>query len=754
MPNLPLLIFPQPAVANRRDKFGRASEVIRPTPQRQVTRLESKLSAIEGYFTRRSVQLRSNLAGAEPEDVLILETVGAVENFVRAINRIPGLDWLGEFNVDNITPDDEFYKDEEHREDLLSGRLYLIMSNQLGLQQLLRLFQVFKTNPDNPDFKWGLGRWRDIFSQLKEIRPWGPDDRLRDTGLLDDWQERVQYGQEIVPFEIELWFRSNPAKRTEAVNKVTSHILELHGEVISQSVIEPIRYHALIGNIPIRNLARPIELRETTLLRSSEIMLLRPVGQASVTIPEEDSTPGFPSPTSPLPEAKPPVVALFDGLPLENHLWLNGRLTVDDVEDWASDTLAEERIHGTAMASLILHGELDKNEPPLTRPLYVRPIMKPNPRDFNQPREESIPDNELPTDIVHRSVRRLYENINGEDPVAPSVKIINLSVCERNRQFYQYPSSWARVIDYLSWYYNVLFIISAGNHLDDLQLETPIPQLTVLIANQTQVGQQVLKAVNNEARNRRLCVPAESLNALTVGALHADSSNVALNQNILDPFQNYQCVSPFSAQGTGFRRSVKPDILIPGGRQTYRDNIIGQNGKVVLTSLKHVSPPGQRVASPSKRAGITDATIHTRGTSNSAALTTRLAAQLYDLISDLRNQPNGNLLVEQFVPTLIKALVVHGSSWGIAGQTVSNLLQTNDKDKLTRLLGYGAVDQTRLFDCTAERATIIGCGAILDGQAHRYSIPLPYSLSGVRVRRKLTVTLAWLSPVNPGVGWI
>lgn len=748
MPNLPLLIFPQPTVANRRDKFGRASEVTHPTPQRQISLLEPKLLAIERYFAQRTAQLRRNLAGVEPEDVLVLETIGAVDDFVRAINRIPGLDWLGEFNVDNIPPDEEFYKDEEHRKDLLSGRLYLIMSNQQGLQQLLVLFQTFKANPDHPMFRWGQGRWRHIFSQLKDIRPWGPDDRLRDTGFFEDWQERLEYGQETVPVEIELWFRANATKRIEATRTVTNRIRELRGDVAAEAIVEPIRYHSLIGKIPIRALGNATDLPKTTLLGSSEIMLLRPVGQASATLPEEDSTPGFPNPTSPLPEVKSPIVALLDGLPLENHLWLSGRLTVDDVEDWASDTPAEGRVHGTAMASLILHGELDSNGTSLTRLLYVRPIMKPNAQDFRRPREESIPDNVLPTDIVHRAVRRLYENIEGEGPVAQDVKIVNLSVCERNRQFYQYPSPWARVIDYLSWHYNILFLISAGNHLGDLKLETPIPQLSALMADHDQLGQQVLKAVNNDARNRRLCVPAEAINALTVGALHTDASTAPLNQNIIDPFQNHHCVSPFSAQGTGFRRSVKPDILMPGGRQTYRDNIIGHSGKVVLTSLGHVRPPGQRVASPSKQLGTTDATIHTRGTSNAAALATRLAAQLYDLIIVLRAQPNGNLLVDHCVPTLIKALIVHGSSWGMPGQTIRNLLQTNEKDKLTRLLGYGPVDETRLFDCTEERATIIGSGLIYDGQAHRYSIPLPFSLSRRKIKRKLTVTLAWLSPVN------
>jgi hypothetical protein len=45
----------------------------------------------------------------------------------------------------------------------------------------------------------------------------------------------------------------------------------------------------------------------------------------------------------PLPrEDQPPVVAVLDGMPMENHPLLDGRLIVDDPEGWALPTLARE----------------------------------------------------------------------------------------------------------------------------------------------------------------------------------------------------------------------------------------------------------------------------------------------------------------------------------------------------------------------------------------------------------------------------
>lgn len=43
-----------------------------------------------------------------------------------------------------------------------------------------------------------------------------------------------------------------------------------------------------------------------------------------------------------------------------------------------------------------------------------------------------------------------------------------------------------------------------------------------------------------------------------------------------------------------------------------------------------------------------------------------------------------------------------------------------------------------------------GSDTLVDGGAHTYSLPLPPSLSGQAVLRKVVITLAWLSPVTPG----
>jgi hypothetical protein len=67
----------------------------------------------------------------------------------------------------------------------------------------------------------------------------------------------------------------------------------------------------------------------------------------------------------------------------------------------------------------------------------------------------------------------------------------------------------------------------------------------------------------------------------------------------------------------------------------------------------------------------------------------------------------------------------------------------------TRFLGYGEVIPERAMFCTDERVSALGWSSIKPDQGHVFHLPLPPALSATRVRRRLTVTLAWLTPGNP-----
>jgi hypothetical protein len=169
----------------------------------------------------------------------------------------------------------------------------------------------------------------------------------------------------------------------------------------------------------------------------------------------------------------------WDGLPLQSHRALAGRLSVDDPDDFGADYEAQFRLHGTAMASLIIWGDLHSPGEPIPQPLYVRPIMQP----FSQPGWDGLPPEErvreglLIVDLIHRAVRRMFEGDGGEPATAPDVAVINLSIGIADRPFDGTMSPLARLLDWLSWKYSVLFLVSAGNHGRPIALGRPWSEL-------------------------------------------------------------------------------------------------------------------------------------------------------------------------------------------------------------------------------------------------------------------------------------
>jgi hypothetical protein len=137
------------------------------------------------------------------------------------VRNIDGLEWLGEIEEEDIPPDDDFFvadREGAPREGkMLRGRAFLIFTNQQALQQLLSLWDTWKAGNALPR---GLGKWADVFAQLRDVRPWGVQDRLIETGILDDWRERVAHNNEVIPCEIELWFRNDPRRRRSARDRV------------------------------------------------------------------------------------------------------------------------------------------------------------------------------------------------------------------------------------------------------------------------------------------------------------------------------------------------------------------------------------------------------------------------------------------------------------------------------------------------------------------------------------------------------
>lgn len=750
MPERPLLILPSPGEPLPRQKSGGGGGQFQsPSAERQAERLSPLFQRLQQALEERRARLQMEARDVVPEEVVVLETVGTVDKFVRAVEAIPGMEWLAEIEAEEIPPDDDFFalsSDGEARTDkALRGRVFMIFTNQDALRQMVWLWERWLSNKELPR---NLGRWKALFQQLRDVRHWGVRDRLQETGILEDWRERVEHGQESVPCEIELWYRRSPKQRGTSRDRIVGFVEGMAGQIIAEVDVEEIAYHALLVRLPVIQIHPLLESIESDidLVQCEQIQFFRATGQMSTSLADELQD----QDQEALPEEPPagsPVVALFDGLPLQAHRRLSGRLVVDDPDDFETDSPAVTRRHGTAMASLILHGDLAAGERPLQRRLYVRPILRPDPRDWRN-HTEAVPEGTLVVDLVHRAVRRLFEGDGGEAPAAPHVSIVNLSIGIRDRPFDQALSPLARLLDWLAWRYKVLFVVSAGNYDGEIALP-PAHQPGLPLLGGTQ-QEQVIRSVAADTRNRRLLSPAEAVNALTVASIHEDASTEPPPPGRSDPYTVAGLPSPINAQGMGYRRGIKPDMLAAGGRIVVRRALAAGTTLEIYYGTR---PPGQLAASPGANPGDRGAVRHSRGTSNATALVSRACGLLYDVIDELRQEPGGEI-VDSFPRAVwLKALVAHGAEWGEAGSILTRILkhQNNSrqfKEYVTRLLGYGAIDVNRVQECTARRVTALGGGALGEDESHIHRFPLPPSLSGQHGHRRLTITLAWLSPVN------
>ena len=621
-----------------------------------------------------------------------------------------------------------------------------------GALTTLRLrFDEFQRNPE-ARFPSGLAPLRDVFRQLRTVRLWGPQDRIAEFGLFENWRFRLEHSDEtdLLPFEAELWFRNTILHRRQAEARFRDVVNSLDGEIAKNSMIPEISYHGVLGRIPANRVSELVDQLDSQLVMCEDVMFLRPVGQCSVPAADDLADLGdVVLPGLDLTELDDPVVALFDGLPLTGHNLLDGRLILDDPDGYEEHYQANQRHHGTGMASLICHGELDDDEPSITRRLYTRPILRPVAEGPAQSWREKIPEGELAVDLIHRAVRRLFDGDGDGPAVAPGVRIINLSVCDDRRPFVREMSPLARLLDWLAFKYGVLFVVSAGNHGHSIELDVPRDSLEELTKEEREAA--VFSALAADTRNRSLLSPSETLNGLTVGAVHSDSSEIPDGYRLINPFDGTGFPSVVSAHGPGHQRSVKPDLLLPGGRQSLAERLDTAHENAVLEVRDFRLPPGQRVAWPGQQGGL-DASRYTRGTSNATALASRAACRLYDVLCGLRSQ-SGTFPDESFDTVLLKALLVHGAHCELPLDHYASLLngdggRRQNKEVAARLIGYGAADTDRVMFCTDHRVTVLGYGEIRAEEAHIFRLPAPPGLSGMAEPRRMITTLAWLSPIN------
>lgn len=743
MPERPLLRLPDPEPFTPRNGPRAFGNIVKPTRDRQAERIEPRFQRLMNVAQRpeQLLALRDDPASVAPERAIVFEVEGSFENFYRQSVAL-GLEYLGDFE-DDFAPTADFH-DRDDAGKRVNGRIYLAMPDVRALQELLSLWRRYTEGGRMPT---GRGGWRELFSQLIDVRPWGHEDRVPPETMAYWRDELARHPDRPVRFEVELWYYEQAERREAAFRRLEQEVLAVNGQVIHHSVIPEVRYDAALIDVPPAQIQALLDHPDITLARVDDVMFLRPQSVARAPAKEEDTGADVVVAVEAVDlTGQAPIVALLDGLPVQNHVRLAGRLSIDDPDDLDPLYPVARRQHGTEMASLIVHGDLNNSDGPLPRPILVRPVMLP---DENG--NERTPADRLLVDVIYRAVRRMKEQDGDEPAVAPAVVMINFSLGDANHPFARSMSPLGRLLDYLAYRYRILFLVSAGNIRDPLAVAQYRTFTEFEEAAPEAREQAVLNALNASKSQRTLFSPAEALNVLTIGAAHSGSAfNGTLPPNSIDPFTDAELPNLVSAMGLGYRKVVKPEILLDGGRAPVRF-VAGGEQLVVTPVSAGARFFGLKAASPAPLGGTRHEDF-TWGTSVATALATRAGHKIYDVLLDGTNGSNHADLPPEYAALVIKALLVHGAKWGVKGELMDNVFQPQGlgshfarRDDITRLLGYGVSQIDRVLDCAENRATMLGYGTISPDSALLYSIPLPPELDGVRAFRALTVTLAWFS---------
>jgi hypothetical protein len=675
-----------------------------------------------------------------PETLLVFTVSGEIQNLAKALKAIPGLDLIGE-----DFEEDEPESDDGNGDDFL----YLMVPNQVALADIERLWRRWL---DGDTFD-GAAPIRDLFACLKSIRRWNAQDRISDADseLLSAIATETP-GMPIA-VEIELVFRASETQANAARETVMDAVKAVGGRLLHPSRHPQFVSDALLVELPASQVHLIAQRTENSLAGLEPIMSIGP--QASISLKSEQSEADSEddAPTE-LPEREP-IAALFDAVPFLKHQHLKDRIHFDDPQNL--DALAVGfRVHGTTMASLIIHGDLNESAPPVSRPLYVRPVMYARtPGDD----EEVFPNDRLLVDDFYDAVVRMKQGLEGEPPSAPSVLVVNVSLGDNRRRFAGRMSRWARAIDDLSWRYGLLFVISAGNldieGLDDIAINGFPGVAQFAAASPADREKAILSGIAASVRDRSLLAPADSINGLTVGAVNLDRAAIGAKGSAgITPYVAAGSLpNPSSAPGLGYGRSIKPDILMPGGQEQILP-VLGRTG-VSVRAVRIEKPFGMKAAHPPYTRMDKDSQVGFVGqTSTAAAMATRTAHRLHDVLEVAYGAAFLSIPARQRA-LLLKALLVHRARWTPVTSAIdaafgADLHWQKKRANATRLLGYGVVDHDDVLYCVKNRATAWAVGEVPKLGAALVSLPLPASLSGQSVPKSIAVTLVWFSPTAPG----
>ena len=647
---------------------------------------------------------------------------------MKAVDAIPGLTLAGE---EDMLADDDGQK----------TFLYLILPTQAAIVKLLAYWKLWSNGAPIPG---GGTPWEKVFVHLHDLRRWGPKDRITE----EDAQfiaAQAALGNATVRIEIELVFEGN-AKRASQERQRTEAALKGRGASIKHySRIEAIAYDALLVDISAAEAMSLINRDARTIAGIPDLLAIRPQSLIDIVSKAEATAATV---IQDVPPTQPAIAAILDSMPVQNHPAYSHHIDVIDPDGLEAKSVGV-RAHGTAMTSLVVRGDFMNSEEPINHKIIVRPLMF---ADTPGQNTEVFDRDRLLVDDFVRAVLDLKKHPNAAD-----VFVVNVSLGDRHRPFAGRCSPWARALDWLAHEHGLLFLVSAGNAVHNLELVTLQSEAQFVALQGDDRAKATLAAMHKSLPHRRLFSPAEAVNAVTVGALHHDNLNSAPSiGSSHDPLPVIGLPTPVSRHGPGVGNAIKPDILLPAGRLRVTPRI-GYKPPVLRISGENKFG-GLRVAGAQADAlGEFSMDAWSGATSGATALGTRSVHLIHDALSSAYPGAYGSLS-SHAKALVVKALLLHRCRIDDGALALVRAVfgpqgkyqHVKRADNIFRLFGYGVPSVDEVTACLQNRATLWGTGSLTEDSGLLFRLPLPVCLSGHKGFRKISVTLTWFSSVTPG----
>src|SRR6266849_6531658 len=150
MPARPLLILPRPSLTSP-PRGGAGGEKLRfPSRGRQAGHFGPLFTQLRGVLNRRdgAVELRDDPSSLAPDRVIVFEIAGTIADFLKAVSRIDGLEFMAEYEADFPADENFAVRDtrnsregQDRTDKNVSCRFYLAMRNTRALEELVSLWE-------------------------------------------------------------------------------------------------------------------------------------------------------------------------------------------------------------------------------------------------------------------------------------------------------------------------------------------------------------------------------------------------------------------------------------------------------------------------------------------------------------------------------------------------------------------------------------------------------------------------------------